>query len=109
MTSRVSVHVDRCQESVSPRYSVCSVLARRENRHSLQAISYERVLVCVVILVKRANLVKSKHVRMDAILDFAENCKLTETSVGITIFFSDMPHQSIFSPCEHSVDRTAFK
>ena len=63
---------------------------RRESQHSSQAISYEYVLVCVAILVKKTNAVKSTYVRMDAILDFDENFYLTKTSVGITIFFSDM-------------------
>ena len=63
---------------------------RRESQRSSQAISYECVLVCVAILVKNTNAVKSTYVRMDAILDFDENFYLTKKSVGITIFFSDM-------------------
>ena len=82
---------------------------RRESQHSSQAISYEYVLVCVAILVKKTNAVKSTYVRMDAILDFDENFYLTKTSVGITIFFSDMLNESILSPFEHSLHRAVLK
>lgn len=48
------------------------------------------MFVCVVIFVKKINVVKLIYVRMDVILDFDENFYFIKISVGIIIFFLDM-------------------